>query len=108
MSKVIQPTRGESLYIWRKRRQYSQPQAAEEYGVHIDVYRDWERDVRTKDQPRRQLGQLKLSELCVLMRRRAGLTQRELAGQMDITRLWVVQMEAGDAPADRLREFWGV
>lgn len=41
-----------------------------------------------------------------LLRRRAGLTQAEVASDLGVSRLWVCRMERGGAPADRLREYW--
>lgn len=105
---IITPTKGESLLIWRRREGLNQTRAAEEFGVHVDKYREWEADRSLPDQPRKHLGQLKPHEVCVLYRRRAGLTQKEVAARVGCTRLWVIQMEDGSAPADRLREFWGV
>jgi len=53
-------------------------------------------------------GPPKVNELCVILRRRKGLTQKVIAEKLGCTRLWVVQMEAGDAPIDRLGMFWGL
>ena len=33
--------------------------------------------------------------------------QREIAAALGCTRLWVIQMEDGKAPVERLREYWG-
>lgn len=107
MVAIVTPTRGESLLLHRRRKGMSQADAAREYGVSPDRYRDWEKDRRLRDQPRRHLGQLKPHEVCLLLRRRAGKTQREVAADLGCTRLWLVQMENGSAPVDRLREYWG-
>lgn len=108
MATIVTPTRGESLVIWRRREGLNQVDAAAKYGVHPDRYRDWEADKRDDDQPRKHLGQLKPHEVCYLLRRRAGKTQREVAAAIGMTRLWVIKMEEGTAPVERLREFWGV
>lgn len=105
---VITPTRGESLLLWRRREGLNQTQAAAAFEVHVDKYREWEADRSPADQPRKHLGQLKPHEVCLLKRRRAGITQREVAAEIGCTRLWVIQMENGDAPTERLCEFWGV
>ena len=94
--------------LWRRRKGLNQVQAASEYNVHPDRYREWEADRRTEDQPRRHLGELKPHELCLLARRRAGLTQRQVAEAIGTTRLWVIKMEEGAAPVERLREYWGI
>jgi len=107
MAATVTPTRGESLLLWRRRKNLSQVEAAKEYGVHPDRYREWEADKRTIDQPRRHLGQLKPHEVCFLLRRRAGKTQQEVAAAIGCTRLWVIRMEGGKAPVERLVEYWG-
>jgi hypothetical protein len=108
MSAVLTPTKGESLLLHRRRKGLNQIEAAKEYDVPVDKYRDWEADRRLDDQPRRHLGELKPHEVCFLLRRRAGKTQREVAAALGCTRLWVIQMEDGKAPVERLREYWNI
>jgi hypothetical protein len=107
MAATVTPTRGESLLLWRRRKNLNQVEAAKEYGVPPDRYREWEADRRLDDQPRRHLGELKPHEVCFLLRRRAGKTQREVAAAIGCTRFWVIKMEGGKAPVERLREYWG-
>lgn len=107
MSAILTPTRGESLLLHRRRKNLNQIEAAKEYDVHVDKYRDWEADRRLDDQPRHHLGELKPHEVCYLLRRRAGKTQREVAAALGCTRLWLIKMESGNAPVERLREYWG-
>lgn len=109
--KTVITTKAEALYLWRRRQAgMSQTLAAAALGVGVDIYRDWETGRRDHDVPqmRKRLGALKPCEVCAILRRREGLTQRQLAKLMGCTRLWVLQMEAGNAPDDRLREHWGV
>lgn len=110
MSAKLKLTPGEALYLRRRRDGLNQVAAAAKFGAHPDIYREWERDERTANQPhiRASLGSIKPREHCVILRRRAGLKQRELAVIMEITRLWVLQMENGIAPADRLIKYWGL
>lgn len=105
---LITPTRGESLLLWRRRADLGQVAAAKLFEVSHDIYWQWETDRRTEGQPRKHLGQLKMHEVCFLLRRRAKVSQRKLAELMGITRLWVIQMEAGTAPVERLRNHWKV
>lgn len=105
-TKGVSATRGERLFIARRRKGESQIDAAASRGVSVDIYADWEMDRRTHDQPHQQIGELKPHEVFTLRRRRAGMTQEELAERLDCTRLWVVQMERGTVNCDRLREFW--
>lgn len=107
MSATVTPTKGESLLLHRRRKNLNQIEAAKEYDVHVDKYRDWEADRRQDDQPSQHLGELKPHEVCFLLRRRAGKTQREVAAALGCTRIWLIQMESGNAPVKRLREHWG-
>lgn len=100
-------SKGESLLIWRRRQGLNQIEAAAEYKVHPDHYRDWEMDKR-EDVQRRQLGQLRPHEICFVLRRRAGKTQREVAAALGCSRLWLIHIENGSAPVERLCDFWGV
>lgn len=106
--KTVTPTKGESLFIWRRRKGLNQVDAAAEFNTSSDTYREWEAGRRTHDLPRQHLGQLKPHEVCVLMRRREKLTQLQLATAMGVTRLWINRMETGQVPLDRLRDHWGV
>lgn len=103
----ITPTREESLILWRRRNGYTQQQAAAEYCVSLDRYREWESG-NPSNSPRQHLGLLRPHEVCYLLRRRSGKLQREIAAEIGLTRLWVIKMEAGTAPIERLREYWGV
>lgn len=104
---IVTPTPGERLLICRRRKNHGQVEEAAEYGVHPDLYREWEAD-RGGEIPRVLPGELKPHEVCLLLRRRAKMTQNQLARLMKCTRLWVIQMENGDAPVDRLTTYWGV
>lgn len=104
---VITPSRGEALYVWRKRRGLNQVRAAEQHGVTPDKYREWEAD-RGEDIPRKLVGRLRLNEVCALLRRRKGQTQAQLAEELGCTRYWVVTMENGDGSLDRLLAHWGI
>ena len=106
MAAELKPTRGESLLLERRRKAENQLQAAVRYGVHVDTYRAWETDERPEDVPQYNAGHLKPHEVCLLRRRRAGKTQREVAAAIGMTRLWVMKMELGEASIDRLKGYW--
>ena len=98
-------TRAERLLLDRRRRGEDQAAAARRLGVGIVLYKDWERGRRRF--PRRvALGKLRRWEELMLLRRRAGLTQGELASALGCTRRWVVLMESGRAPIRVLEEYW--
>lgn len=101
---------GETLLLWRRREGMNQLTAAARLGVSPDAYRAWEADRRcwAGPPPKQRLGRLHPRELCVIARRRARLKQWQVAEQVGCSRLWVVQMEDGAAPVDRLAKFWGV
>lgn len=100
-------TNAETLWLWRRRKNLNQIQAAAECSVAVDTYRLWESGKSLKA-PRKNLGRLRKHEVCYILRRRRGWTQRKLAELLSCTRLWVIQMEEGTAPVDRLAAFWGV
>ncbi len=115
-NKVETLTRSESLVIWRRRLGWIQKYAAEELDMGVDRYRDFENNRHNvknswEEVPTNQqlgIGELKPFEVCFILRRRAGLYQREIAESIGMTRLWVIKMEEGTAPADRLRSYWNV
>lgn len=80
--------------------------AAAHLDVHVDLLRAWESDKRNP--PRRQVGKLAAREKCYIARRRSGKRQWEVAQELGCSRLWVIQMEEGTAPPDRLCQYWGV
>lgn len=101
----LELTNGETLQLWRRRHDLTQEQAAEKIKANIDRYREWEAN-RGLYVPRKNLGEVKTHEYCYILRRRSGLSQRELAHKMGVTRLWVIQMEGGSAPVERLKHYW--
>lgn len=115
-NKIVTMTRSESLLIWRRRKEWTQFQAAKELKMPVDRYRDFENDRKNvKDNwqeiPTNQelaIGELKPFEVCLLLRKRAGLLQREVAAAIGVTRLWVIRMEEGKENASRLRDYWEV
>jgi transcriptional regulator with XRE-family HTH domain len=101
---VIKLTKGERLVIWRRRLRYKQKEAAAYFAVTVDTYADWEKG-RREDVPVIRL-EPRPFELCYVLRRRARMTQKALAAQLGMTRLWVIKMEEGSAPVERLRAYW--
>lgn len=73
----------------------------------MDKYRDWEAN-KGEGVPRKNLGAVKSHESCYLLRKRARYTQRQLAVLLGCTRLWLIQMEDGRAPVERLKTYWGI
>lgn len=102
---MITPTKAETLFLWRRRERLNQDQAAKLLEVSVDQYRLWEMD-RSPNLPGKTLGPLEPHEIYVLCRRRAGLTQRELAARIGCSRMWVIRMEKGAVSSRKLRDFW--
>lgn len=106
MSKVIvTPTVAESLILHRRRLKFNQFRASVKFGVTYDAYREWEKPGSLMG-PRQQLGKLRPHEVCYIKRRRKGQTQKEIAKAIGTSRLWVIRMESGQAPVERLRDYW--
>lgn len=101
-------TVGEALLIARRRSGESQETVARRLGVTRNVYGRIERDDEdvTSGIQLPELGELTQEEICLLLRRRAGLTQEECADKISVTRFWFNQMETGKVSSSELVKFW--
>lgn len=101
----MRTTNAERILIDRRRRNETQVDAAERYGIPLSVYLAIERKKRlcfiTVDPMK-----LKPREVCLLTRRRFRLSQAEVAKDLGCCRRWVVMMERGEAPCKELEEYW--
>lgn len=101
-------TLGERLLVARRRSGESQYSRARNYGIHRNVYGRLERD--TEDNifgiVAPELGELAEDEICLILRRRSGLTQEECAEKLGVTRFWLNQMETGKVSCSELTKFW--
>lgn len=101
-------TLGETLLISRRRSNESQETIARRLGMTRNVYGRVERD--DEDVPSGialpELGELTQDEVCLILRRRAGLTQEECADKIGVTRFWFNQMETGKVSVSDLVKFW--
>lgn len=96
-------TRAEALYIDRKRRGETQEDAARRHGVRLATYLAWERGTSVCPVLPRAVRDI---DKFVLLRRRAGVTQQQLAGQIGCSVTWLSLMERGLAPQRLLEEYW--
>lgn len=100
-------SKGEKALIFRRRNYISQKEMAERLGMKRRVYSEAENsnslDISGDVV---YVGDLEPNEICLILRRRKQMTQRECAEKMGITRFWYNQMEKGVAPSYRLEEFW--
>lgn len=104
----------EKLFLWRKRLDKNQAEMAEDLGLSVREYLAAEQGLSAlfSEGVHPYLesvgGTLSDRERCVLARRRAGLTQREVAEALGVGRVTVVQMEGGLISCERLVEYWNV
>jgi len=102
-------TQAEKLMLWRRRLGLTQDQAGRRFGVSGWVYGEMERGAQPAPvYAWRGPFLLKDHEKCVIYRLRAGVTQQAVAAELDCSRIWVNQMESGQANCDKLIEFWEV
>lgn len=101
-------TPAEALVLWRRRKQLTQMQAAEHFGCAVDRVRAWEAGEAPSKPPKCPLGVIKMYERCFILRRRTTpkMTQPALAERLGVSKLWVLRMEEGTAPVDRLVTYW--
>lgn len=101
-------TVGERLLIARRRSNESQETVARRLGMTRNTYGRLERDDEDLHSgiSLPELGELTQEEICILLRRRAGLTQEECADKIGVTRFWFNQMEMGKVSSSDLVKFW--
>lgn len=105
---MVALTEGERLLIERRRKEENQSQAAKRYGVRFDTYSWWERDLRSQDVPHAEVGKLTRGETCYILRRRAGLTRKQVAEGIGVSSFWITQMEKEKTKSNRLGKYWDV
>lgn len=98
-------TRGEKLYLQRKRFRQNSADSAARHDVSVEQYRRWEIDAETG--PDVFLGGIELREHYAIMRRRMGLTLQDLADRMGCSINTVSRAESGNGPLTRVIEYWG-
>lgn len=104
---MLDLTPGERLRIERRRGGWTQPEAAQYYGMPHGAYKLAERDEpQAWDIPPIILRGIVDHEYCTVLRKREGLTQQQLADRIGVSKWWVCLMERGDAPVDTLLRYW--
>ena len=102
--KVSDLTAGERLLIERRRVGLTQPEAAKQFRVSVSHYSRWERDKIPA--PKTALPNLYDHEICLLLRRRQGITQLQLSKMMGRCRWRINQMEYGTVDSTPLVKYW--
>jgi transcriptional regulator with XRE-family HTH domain len=103
-------TQGEAYLLLRKRLLLTQSEMAA--GLHISrhMYSELERDKLKEDYSSSASLVLEEgvqpSERCLIYRKRAKMTQEQVAKELKKSRLWVNKMENGYVDCDELIWFW--
>ena len=106
--RVSDLTPGEKLFLSRKRDGLSMADAAASHGVGLPTYRKWEKDEAEPEAKAPALGKLTMTDQFIVLRRRSGMTMKAIADDVGCCPWWLRQMELGDAPNQKLQEYWGI
>lgn len=100
-------TKAEKFFISRNRRELTQAEMADELGVTRNYYNAVEcsRGLDTDLDPP-NVEPLSDLEACVILRRRADISQEELATILECSRYWINRMEQGSEKAEKLIDYW--
>lgn len=105
----------ERLLIHRRRLGLTQAQAARKLKMPVHIYARVENGKLGPSQPAGHPCWQWLSgpataveshERCLVMRRRCGKTQTDVAKELKCSRYWLNQMEIGNVPCDTLLWYW--
>lgn len=99
-------SQGERLKLYRRREGLTQDDMAEQLDMTLYAYRRVEDEVVVFNDFRPPLGALAQREQCYVLRLRRGWSLADAAENMGISRWWLRRMERGDAPVNRLWNFW--
>lgn len=100
-------TRGERLLLKRLRLGEDQRQAADRLGLHSKVYRALELGRSSTNKVKLPtINRVKPHERCMLYRRRANMSQGQIANKYGCSRYWLSLMELGKRPCEKLIWFW--
>lgn len=105
-------TPAEQLFVDRSLRNLTQHQAARAWKTTFWTYRSWESNPNlVPDGVREALRYVDKHEIpravtFAVKRRRKGMTQRELANEIGVSRQWVNRMERGLEDDSQLDDFW--
>jgi DNA-binding XRE family transcriptional regulator len=102
-------TPAERVFVYRMTSGLTQRQAATKWSAGFWEYRAWEENPNAvPDRVRRKLSKLDVSKHLryVILRRRHGMTQSDLAKAIGCSRQWINRME-NDLESDQLlRDYW--
>lgn len=99
-------TKGELLFLDRRKRGETQAQAAKRIGTNRYIYGFWERDEPIRPYPKTNYRCKEKEEIFIIIRRRAGLTQKQMAKKLKCSENWYRMMEKGQVDNKKLRKYW--
>jgi len=109
LSYAIELSQGERLFLYRRSQKLTQSEMAKELELPLLVYFQLEQDTAaTQHKNLISIGDSPPLpyEACVILRRRIGWTQQELAKKIGVCRWWLNLMELGRKDYSRLIEWW--
>lgn len=100
-------TPAEKLRLWRLRLGLSQRAAGRRFDCSAWTYGEMERGALPAPSYAWK-GPFELTdhECCLIYRLRSNMTQKQVAEELGVSRIWVNRMETGKAGCDRLLEYW--
>lgn len=102
-------TVGERLFVDRRRKKMTQADYAATLGMKPRRYQQVESGaIEDKEVTAPKVSKLTPTEECILLRRRHGMTQKDLAEKMQISRYWLILMEREEKPNQALLDHWDV
>lgn len=101
-------TNGELILIKRRRAKLSQKEIASRAGITRNLYGAIERDQKNLSfgPNSKEIEELSQAEICFILRRRSGLSQKECADKLGVSRFWFNQMETEKVSCSKLVKFW--
>lgn len=101
-------TSAEKVFAHRLASGKTQKQAARKWGVSFWVYRSWEENPNAvPERVEEAISKLDVAaSRYIILRRRHGMTQSDLAVEIGCSRQWVNRMERGLECDDALRDYW--
>lgn len=101
-------TKGESLFIIRRRAKLTQAGMGSQFGLSRFSYGKQEREDTDSWLPSEDINfnQLTDPEKCVILRKRKSLTQYEVSLLLGVSRYWINQKEMGQCDCADLLKHW--
>lgn len=104
---TLEVSPAERVYLWRKRRNLTQGEAAEMMGMPRRLWRAYETGAKANPSRRIQLlNKVMPWELMELWRRRHGWTVKEFAAKCGTTHVTLINRERGHGSWEEVYDWW--